>query len=332
MSSPSTRLVATAAAAALALAGCSSGNQSVNGTAAEPDLGSALASLNSGTSDVTAGASTNGMSANGMSANGVSANGMSANGMSANGMSANGLTAATLGTLGFGVWFNLAPKLNDLVMKYTVRCAAPAGTTFTYYSPVTKVTYSWAGNLGVAPGWVSGHAITTAEQQLVSACLAAHVNKFGISMAIAVEGRTAAGVTIPYTSTELSTYSVREACFFGNLFTGEGIYAGVDHGTWAASKSTPRACAFDTRAIGTDNSCPPIFLAGYCSQLCVPDGVGYLTCSYGGKSYKALVTRISTSEISTCGDGVCAPQEQCGTGTSWDSCQADCGVCSSSSQ
>jgi hypothetical protein len=210
-------------------------------------------------------------------------------------------------------------------MKYLVRCAAPASLTLTYTSSGTGLTYTWPGNLGIAPSWTTGHAIGVVEQQLLSACLAAHVNKFSLQIGIGVEGKDANGTTLPMAPGELTTYSLRESCFFGNLFTGDGIFAGIDHAAWGSRYSSPRACAFDHASVGSDRDCPPIFVAGSCSSLCRPsaDGVSYDTCSYGGKTFRALTTRIAPSTRSYCGDGRLDPQEVPGTGTAWNNCSLD---------
>lgn len=310
----------TLAAAALAslLAACGPAARPEVTTAEEPEFGEVIDALS-------AGESTNGMSQNGMSQNGMSQNGMSQNGLSVNGLSQSGLTAAALATDAFRLWFEADPRLRAVTMKYLVRCGAPATVTLSYTSAATGLTYAWPGNLGVAPSWSSGHAISTAEQQLLSACLAAHVNKFGLQIAIGVEGKDASGATLPMAPGELTTYSLRESCFFGNLFTGEGIFAGIDHAAWGSRYSSPRACAFSYASVGSDRDCAPIFVAGSCSSLCRPsaDGVSYDTCTYAGKTFRALTTRIAPSTRSYCGDGRLDPQEVPGTGTAWNNCSLD---------
>ncbi len=309
-----TAVALASALAALALAACSDGASGLTETAAEPEYGEGLSAM----------VSSNGLGANGLSANGLSANGLSANGLSANGLSANGLSTTT-----FATWFNGNPALYATAMKYLVRCALPSSKTLVWTNARTGVKYTWTGGLGVAPGWAAGTRITTAEQQVMTACLAAHVNQFGVSVPLAVEGQNALGATIPLDANELGTFPYREACFFGNLFTGEGIYGAIDHGDWGQWTSTFRGCVFDYSAIGTTRDCPPIKVAGVCDQLCVKDASqnGYLTCTYGGKTYRALATRIQVSAMSTCGDLRCDPAERCGTGTAWNNCKGDCGTC-----
>ncbi|WP_224245042.1 hypothetical protein [Hyalangium gracile] len=268
--------------------------------------------------------SDNGLMANGLSANGLSANGLSANGLSANGLSANGLSSSS-----FNTWFAQNPTLNDTVMRYIVRCAVPAGQVRTYRSPQTRVTYRWAGGLGLAPSWANGRAATLAEQQLVSACMAAHVNKFGVSVTISLLGKTATGQIIPFTFDELHQYSRREACFFGNLFNGQGVFFGSDGPRLRANESSSRACELSSSDPYTNRACPPLSYAGTCEQLCQPivPGGFYLTCTWNGVTYKALTSRVRPSEIYTCGDRICQISEQCGNGQG-SGCQQDCGRCS----
>ncbi|QSQ20335.1 hypothetical protein JY651_34475 [Pyxidicoccus parkwayensis] len=265
--------------------------------------------------------------------NGLSTNGLSTNGLSTNGLSTNGLSTNGLSTNGFKNWFNQDPATADAVMEYIVRCALPAGQTRTFTSTVTGVTYTWPGALGLAPGWTNGSAASTLEQEVVSACLAAHANKYGVHIPISVLGRTAQGAAIPYTSSELTTFSEKEACFFGNLFDGSGIYAANDGGYLTAKESTARACGLTSSP--TTSECPPIVHVGACSTLCDRAYSGkdtlpyYTTCTYNGHAYQAITTRIRPQEIYKCGDGTCQLTEHCGTGTTYDSCKSDCGTCSS---
>jgi hypothetical protein len=261
----------------------------------------------------------NGLSQNGLSQNGLSQNGLSQNGLSQNGLSQNGFTT----------WFNQNLANSDTVMKYLYGCAAPSGSTLTWTNPSTGRSYAWNGALGLASDWASGKPATVAEQQVITSCLAAHVNKYGIHVPIAVEGRTAKGVQLPIGANELTTYSVREGCFFGNLFNGDGVFGGPDHASWNSKTSTARACVFDTKFKDSMSQCPPLFQIGYCASNCTADPTNtfYETCTYNGKTYKALATRIRPQEVYMCGDGVCQSTESCGGGANWDSCKTDCGLC-----
>jgi hypothetical protein len=266
----------------------------------------------------------NGLAPNGLSANGLSANGLSANGLSANGLSANGLSAN-----GFVSWFAQNPAQSDMVMRYIVRCAVPAGESRTYTDPQTQLSYTWHGSLGLAPGWASGQEATVEEQQLVSACLAAHANKFGVSVSISVLGQDAEGQFIPFTDDELHRYSRKEACFFGNLFTGEGIFFGTDSPRLHDDESSPRACVLSSVDPELRNDCAPLTYAGKCKDLCerVHGEKFYLECSLNGVTYKPLTTRVAKRDVYECGDGVCQFTESCGRGNRSHSCEKDCGRC-----
>jgi hypothetical protein len=301
--------IALAVVSCSLLAGCGDEIAGLSSDAGDPRLGSAIEMLAAG---------------NGMSQNGMSQNGMSQNGMSQNGMSQNGF-----GTTAFRSWFNTNPQLGDMVMKYLAICAAPAGTSYGWTNPSTGITYTWAGSMGLAPGFAAGAAPTTAEQQVLTACLAAHVNKYGVQVPIAIEGRTATGVQIPIGVGELTTYSVREACFFGNVFSGQGVFVASDHSNWSSAYTTARACGFYSSTATVDTDCPPIARTDTCKKLCTSDASGtfYESCTWNGKTYKPLTTRLRPQEIYRCGDGVCQFTESCGSGGSWDNCKADCGVC-----
>ncbi|HEX8701901.1 MAG TPA: hypothetical protein VF815_23940 [Myxococcaceae bacterium] len=266
-------------------------------------------------------------SLDGLSVNGLSVNGLSVNGLSVNGLSVHGLSVNGLRSLAFQNWFEADPVTRAHVMKYLVLCAVPAGQLRTYTSLLTGQSYSWPGQLGLAPVWSLGLPATEAEQQLITACLAAHTNKFGIPIPISVLGRNALGQAIPYSSAELATYSEDEACFFGNAFNDTGFFAANARFFLHASESTSRACGLSSRHNSTD--CTPIVHVGSCREFCTLDAskTFYAQCTYNGVSYKPLTTRILPTDVYRCGDGVCQFTEKCGTGGTYDNCSVDCGAC-----
>lgn len=265
--------------------------------------------------------------------NSLTPNGLSANGLSLNGLSLNGLTNVGMTTAAFTSWFNSSPaELSDMVMRYLVRCAVPSGQSRTWTNPSTGTSYTWAGGLGLTPFWAGGRPSTEVEEQLITACLAAHVNKYGVSMQISLLGRDAQGVALPIATGELQTYKQQEATFYGNLFRNEGVYVCKDpHLKLDSKQSTLRACALDSQLVGGNSGCGPMVIWGTCggSNSCKPDSskLYYSTCSYSGKVYKVLSARIRPQDIYTCGDGICQISESCGTGTTASSCLADCGPC-----
>jgi hypothetical protein len=271
----------------------------------------------------------NGMTLNGMTLNGMTLNGMTLNGMTLNGMTLNGLGAHGLGTVEFATWFRQDVELSEMLMRYTVRCAVAAGEARSYQDSISGTTYTWQGSFGLTPSWASGQPINEAEQQLISACLAAHVNKFGVHVPLSVLGRTAQMEPIAYSAEELQAFPRREACFFGNLFTGEGIFAGADRGSLFDGESSPRACGLTTAANVSTAVCAPMAHVQNCEAFCTldPSGLFYTECNYNGRTYLPVTTRIRSEDVYTCGDGVCQFTESCGTGTVAESCASDCGSC-----
>jgi hypothetical protein len=252
--------------------------------------------------------------------NGLNLNGLNLNGLNLNGLNLNGLNLNGLSTSAFSNWFQADRTLRNEVMKYVVACAVPSGQSRTYTDPGTSTTYTWQGVLGLAPSWASGNAATTVEHQVVSACMAAHTNKFGIHVNISLLGLDGAGNTIPYTSQELTDYATREACFFGNLFDGStGTFGGNDGISLASNESTARVCGIAGTGVNV-SQCSPMVYAGSCSTYCTRDATNtfYTSCTYNGVTYRPITTRMRTQDIHRCGDGVCQATESSGT------CAADC--------
>jgi hypothetical protein len=290
------------------------------------------------------------------SENGFSVNGLSFNGLSFNGLSFNGLSFNGLSTSAFANWFRQDPALANQVMRYVVHCAVPAGQTRTYSA--NGQTYTWTGGLGLAPAWAQGASATLTEQQVVSACLAAHANKYNQHVPISVLGRRADGKLIPVTDEEVKQYNWKESCFFGNLFTNEGVRVGRDKGRLKPRESSSRACSVvasrgdkedevaeelddeDTSSVDTSDDsaedlelnrrrCAPLVYIGRCERHCVLDAskTFYAACTWNGVTYPALTTRMDKRNLYKCGDGICQPTESCGEKNDYLSCKDDCGTC-----
>lgn len=267
--------------------------------------------------------------ANGLTVNGLTVNGLTVNGLTVNGLTVNGLTVNGLSSSEFASWFALDVAAHSMLMNYIVQCAVPAGGSRTYRAPGTGTVYTWQGSLGLAPGWASGRHFTVAEQQLVSACLAAHVNKYGMHVALSVLGLNARHQPIAYSQEELQSFPRREACFFGNLFNGEGVFAGVDRDFLDSSESSPRACGLTTQTGAAESACSPMQHVQNCETLCTldPSGLFYTQCHYNGRMYRPVTTRIRSEDVYACGDGVCQFTESCGLNDTASSCFSDCGAC-----
>jgi len=284
-----------------------------------------------------AGIITNGIITNGIITNGIITNGLSRTSTLSNGLATHGLGPQGLATSAFAAWFRAYPEADaSMAMRYVVACAVPSGEQRTWRNPETGTHFTWEGGLGLAPDWAQGHPVSVAEQQLVSACLAAMVNKYGVHVPVSVRGKDARGQDIAAAPGE-EAFTVREAAFFGNLFTDEGLFVCNDRLVLAHQESSARACGLSSREYGRSEACPPLMHAGLCPRVC-EKGRGsnkgaYESCTVGGKEYLTVTTRLREQDIYRCGDGVCQVSESCddsrvGVGRTADQCFADCGRCS----
>jgi hypothetical protein len=266
----------------------------------------------------------NGIAQNGIAQNGIAQNGMLTSGLApgegTSGLAANGFVASSFATAEFQAWFARDTGYSDMVMSYVARCALPAETTLTYTTEGSS--HSWTGNLGLAPAWASGQPISVAEQELVSGCLAAHVNRYGQHVSISVRGVQADGNLVATTPEEEQDYTWREGCFFGNLFDGTGTWSGVDDDSLDVTATTPRGCV---AAFGAATPCVPMAGAGRCAEACVRrEGADeYESCTATlvdgtTRTFRPVSTRLRPATVFHCGDGVCQATE------SVETCAPDC--------
>jgi hypothetical protein len=262
----------------------------------------------------------NGIAINGIAINGIAINGMSTNGLApgdgSSGLATNGLTQEALATPEFGAWFASDPAYASMVMSYLARCGLGPDRTLTY--DTADASYAWAGNLDLAPTWATGVAIPAEEQQVVSACLTAHVNGLGQHVLLSVRGYHANGDPVVVTAEEAQQFTNREACFFGNLFDATGVWSALEPDLLDPAISTPRGCAAE---FGVPQDCPPIVRAGMCADVCTAgaDGVTWSDCAVDGVHFKPLQVYLQDSDVYRCGDGVCQPITENET-----TCPADC--------
>ena len=250
--------------------------------------------------------------------NGLNLNGLNLNGLNLNGLNLNGLSLNGLATQDFADWFRDDTVGRNETMKYVVACAVPAGERRTY-TDASNTTYQWVGLLGLAANWSAGNKATDDELQVVSACMAAHANKFGVHVNISLRGWDGAGQPIPFTLQEDNNYTLREGCFFGNLFDGQtGVFSGNDGLTLGAQQSSPRVCAL--AGPSGASQCQPMTFVGSCAASCTRDSATgeYTSCRHGTTTFKPLTTRMKSTDLYTCGNGLCEAAESSAT------CAADC--------
>jgi hypothetical protein len=160
------------------------------------------------------GLSGNGLSMNGLAMNGLSMNGLSMNGLSMNGLSMNGLSMNGLSMNGLSTSSGLMTTNGGRdVVKYLIKCALPAGTTYTT-TDQNGYSYSYDGSLGVASEWATGACGKDCQERL-SACLLAHVNNAGAHISLWLDGEGAIGWG------KSTDFPYMEGAFFGNLITNQ---------------------------------------------------------------------------------------------------------------
>src|SRR5581483_5655457 len=154
----------------------------------------------------------NGLSGNGLSGNGLSGNGLSGNGLSGNGLSGNGLIMNALNASGLTAsTFLMNSASGRSTVSYLVRCALPANRSITKQD-LLGASYTFTGQIGVAPEWESGTCGMDCQQQ-VSACMLAHVNTSGQHITLWLDGDSSA---IGWGRS--TDYPYQEGSFFGNIF------------------------------------------------------------------------------------------------------------------
>jgi hypothetical protein len=140
------------------------------------------------------------------------------------------------------------------VFKYVVSCALPASKSLTV--KVQGVTYTFPGELGLTPEWGApgGHCDDRC-QGWVSACVISRLDFLGQPQEISLRGDKPGLAT---TAAERSTYSDREATYYGNIFASPmEIYGCLSPG----KTGIPRVCGPTDQGCGVD-------VLGSCDQLC----------------------------------------------------------------
>lgn len=146
--------------------------------------------------------------------------------------------------------------------------------------------YEFPGLLGLAPKW-DDRPLGEEEQELVSACVLAHVNAYGVPVAISLRAHH----DVPSTEEERRAFPVFEGTFFGQIFDGElgRIYAcqgSVSDAALAHSEDRAlRAC--------TDGSedCD-IVAVGSCNEVCEErhEEEGWSRCWADGRLYEKTIS------------------------------------------
>jgi hypothetical protein len=214
------------------------------------------------------------------------------------------------------------------VLKYVAQCALRDGDVLV--AEHEGVTYEFPGLLGLAPQWESA-LLQASDQRMISACLLAHVNAFGVSVPISLRDKG----SLPSTADERLLYSVYEGTFFGQVFE-DGVFKTYSCqgsvSTAALEHSQDRA-----RRVCTDDTgeCA-IVPVGRCLDVCEqrhPDE-GWVNCWADGELYPETVSVYLFADDpdgknQRCTTRSCKMESATGTAAildcnGKDKCQAEC--------
>ncbi|XXY51109.1 hypothetical protein WME91_08185 [Sorangium sp. So ce269] len=171
------------------------------------------------------------------------------------------------------------------ILTYTAYCALDQGETVTMRGEDGTVMATFAGRLGLAPGWYDQPLDDEADQRWVSACLLAHANSRGNPHRVSLRA-----ARLPVEPEE-ATYTAQEAAYFGNLFVGvkPEIFACAGSSSSAELQRGGRSC-------GVTDDCSFTRL-GSCSDRCATVGgtydrsqLTYDSCTVGSQRYAEVIT------------------------------------------
>jgi hypothetical protein len=148
-------------------------------------------------------------------------------------------------------------------LNYTVSCALNSNQSVTIQ--LGEQTVVLEGSLGLAQSWAR-RGIDAADQEAVSACLAARLNFFGVQVQISIRGR---GLEPP-SADEIAEYPLQEGAFWGNIFAEEPeLFACTNRANVQNSYANLRFCSTGFPVPdGSTISCGPLRNVGSCSARC----------------------------------------------------------------
>ncbi|WP_437521779.1 hypothetical protein WME79_29790 [Sorangium sp. So ce726] len=222
---------------------------------------------------------------NGQLPNALSLNALSLNALSLNALSLNALSLNSLSTSAKSAIQNPGETgaLSRDLLRYVVSCSLRTDQTFSFsWTDSSGVIHPevYRGDLGYAHWWASnGISNDTYVQNQISACLAARVNWYGISVRISLRNNELASTTA-----ERAEFPVREGAFWGNLFsTTPYVGACYDSVGYVRARQVKRDCAAGhvetnpTTGEVTWQPCGAMVIWGSCNQLCngIDTNAGY---------------------------------------------------------
>jgi hypothetical protein len=239
----------------------------------------------------------NALTPNALTPNALTPNALTPNALTPNALTPNALTPNALASLNDTA---IAGDLSRLLMKYVVGCAFGEDQVFSFsWTDAAGIAHaeSYPGHLELAPNWASG-PLDAQGQQMVSACLAARINWYGVHVMLSIRSPTDP-LRTKVKNAELDAYPNIEGAFWGNVFsTSPTLHACYDGTNTAYAHAHQRDCtAGHVDAQGVTTECGIIDVVGDCASACKglhPTGKYYKSCQdpVSGKTAFVITTAL----------------------------------------
>ena len=129
---------------------------------------------------------------------------------------------------GTAMSYQLHDPLTREFFKYMVSCALEPGQYVKYEDTLAGGTgYVFEGDLGLCPRW-NEDAPSQECLEVVSACLLARNNAFGVEVQLSMRGHTADGYRLELEPGEKESFPWREGAFYGNIFDQKALHPEVN--------------------------------------------------------------------------------------------------------
>jgi hypothetical protein len=190
------------------------------------------------------------------------------------------------------------------ILKYLATCALPADVSLAF-DTMSAGSFEYPGTFGLAPSWESA-PLAGVERELITACLLAHVNAYGVSVPISVRNPISIGAD----DVEQEAFPILEGAFFGEALSPEPKYFACtgERDTLAKTLSESR----DLRACTDSTPDCRIAVVGRCFEVCetYDPGLGWSDCWADGVRYAGTTTvylQTTAGRLGCDGAEPCAP-------------------------
>jgi hypothetical protein len=211
---------------------------------------------------------TNALDSNALDSNALDSNALDSNALDSNALDSNALDSNALSAIQNPTATGTESRR---LMRYMVTCALKPSDTFEFsWTDNDGVVHdeTYVGYLGLAPEWATG-PLSNRGKQMVSACLAAHVNYYSVPVVISIRSGEAP-LRLHPNSNELCAYPDVEGAFWGDIWSADRkVYACYNGSKVNNSRAHMRDCATGhVNADGSISECGIIEIVGECKSVC----------------------------------------------------------------